>query len=109
MEHSVVLRDSLNVNMKLFPMGLVPITQTLRPWGFPFDFLFAKKSMLILSSGYTTISKSTVNICERGLLEVTALKCSAKGAVNSSFPNAPYTKPSTNKSTTEMQFVMDLP
>ena len=43
-----------------------------------------------------------VKICQGDLLGVTALKRSTKGAMNSSFCNAPYTKPSTSKATTKM-------
>ena len=39
---------------------------------------------------------------------MTALKRSTKGVMNSSFGNAPYTKPSTSKTAMEMQFVMNL-
>ena len=93
--------------MKLFPRGLAPVTQTLSLLSTSFDFRFAKNSVPELSPGYATVSKSTVKNCQ-DLLEVTTLKPSAKGAANSSFRNVPYRKPSTSKTTTEMQFIMDL-
>ena len=46
--------------------------------------------------------EATVNICQGALPKVTDLKRSAKGTMKISFRNAPYTKPSTSKSTTEM-------
>ena len=85
--------------MKLYRTGLFPITQDLRPQS-PFDFHFAKNSMPKLSSGYATVSKSTVKICQGDLPKVTDLKCSAKGAMKRSFRNAPYTNPSASKTTT---------
>ena len=57
--------------------------------------------MLKLYLGYALLAKSTAKICQGDLLEVAALKRSAKGAMNSSFRNAPYTKTSTSKTTTE--------
>ena len=89
--------------MKLFPRGLNPVAQTLRLQN-PFDFRFAKSNMPKLSPGYATVSKSTAkNLSRRSSdLKVAALKRSAKGAMNSSFRNAPYSKPSTRKTTMEM-------
>ena len=58
--------------------------------------------MLKLSPGYATVSKSTVKICQGDLPKVTNLERSAKGTMKTSFRNAPYTKPSTSKTTTEM-------
>ena len=55
-----------------------------------------------LSPGYATVSKSTVKICQGDLPKVTDLKRSGKGAMKNSFRNPPYTKPSTNKTSTEM-------
>ena len=55
-----------------------------------------------LSPGYATVTESTVKIGQGDLLKVTALNCSAKGALNSSFRDAPYTKPPTSKTTTEI-------
>ena len=46
--------------------------------------------------------KTTVKICQGDILRVIALKPSTKGATNSSFRSAPYTKPSKSKTTTEM-------
>ena len=85
--------------MKLFPRGFVPVTQALRP---PDYFHFAKNSVPKLIPGYATGSKSTVKICQRDLPKVTDLKRSAKGAMKSSVRNAPYTKPSTSRTTAEM-------
>ena len=87
--------------MKLYRRGLFPITQDLRPQS-PFDFHFAKNSMPKLSSGYATVSKSTVKICQGDLPKVTDLKGSPKGAMKSSFRNTHYIKPSTSKTSTEM-------
>ena len=53
-----------------------------------------------LSPGCATVSKSTVKICQGDLPQVTDLSGSPKGAMESSFRIAPYTKPS--KSKTEM-------
>ena len=46
--------------------------------------------------------KSFIKISQGDLLGTTALKRSTKEAMNSYFRNAPYTKPSTRKTTTEM-------
>ena len=46
--------------------------------------------------------KSTAKICQGNLFRVTVLKGSTKRAIYSSFCNAPYTKPSTSKSTLKM-------
>ena len=55
-----------------------------------------------LSPGYATVSKSIVKICQGDLPKVTDLKGSPKGAMNSSFRNTHYIKPSTSKASTEM-------
>ena len=55
-----------------------------------------------LSPGYATGGKSIVKICQGDLPNVTDLKRSAKGAMKGSFRNAPFTKPSTSKTTTEI-------
>ena len=53
---------------------------------------FAKNSMPKLSPSYATVSKITVTICQGDFPKVTDLKGSPKGAMKSSFRNAPYTK-----------------
>ena len=49
-----------------------------------------------------TVSKITVKICQGNLPKVTDLKRSAKGAMKSSFDNAPYTTPSSSRTTPKM-------
>ena len=76
--------------MKLFPMGLVPEAQALR------------KTLKHYAQTKPLLSKVLLKICQGDLLKATALKRSAKGAMNSSFRNAPCSKPSRRKTTTEM-------
>ena len=63
-----------------------------------FDLLQTKQQGDAISKGI----KSTVEICSGDLLRISALKRSTKRAMYSSFHNAPYTKLSTSKTTTEM-------
>ena len=100
-KHSSMFKRLSEFIMKLFPRDLFPVTQALRPPN-SFSFHFAKNSMPKLSPGYATVSKSTVKICQGDLPKVTNLERSAKGTMKTSFRNAPYTKPSTSKTTTEM-------
>ena len=55
-----------------------------------------------LSPGSATVSKKTVKTCQGDLPKVTDLKGFPKVAMKSSFRNAPYTKPSTSKTSKEM-------
>ena len=48
------LKDSLNINMKLFIGGLAPVTQADTDFQLPFKFCFAKNGMLKLSPGFIT-------------------------------------------------------
>ena len=58
-ENSSVFKRLSECIMKLFPRGLVPIDQALRPQN-PSDFRFAKNSITKLNPGYSTVGKSTV-------------------------------------------------
>ena len=100
-KHSSMFKRLSEFIMKLFPRRFFPVTQDLRPQS-PFDFHFAKNSLPKLSPGYATVSKSIVKICQGDLPKVTDLKGSPKGAMNSSFRNTHYIKPSTSKASTEM-------
>ena len=100
-KHSSMFKRLSEFIMKLFPRDLFPVTQALRPPN-SFSFHFAKNSMPKLSPGYATVSKSTVKICQGDLPKVNDLKGSPKGAMKSSFRNAPYIKPSTSKTSAEM-------
>ena len=48
------LKDSLNINMKLFIGGLAPVTQADTDFQLPFKFCFVKNGMLKLSPGFIT-------------------------------------------------------
>ena len=95
-KHSSVFKRLCEFTMRLFPRVLSPYHRLSHPQTL-FDFHFAKNSMPQLIPG-----EATVNICQGAFPKVTDLKRSAKGTMKISFRNAPYAKPSTSKSTTEM-------
>ena len=100
-KHSSMFKILSEFIMKLFPRDLFLVTQALRS---PKSFRLSlrKKQYAQTKPRYATVSKSNVKICQGDLPKVTDLKGSPKRAVKSSFRNAPYTKASKSKTSTEM-------
>ena len=58
---------------------------------------------------YNGLVQSAVKIYQRDFFKLAVLKCFTKGAMLSSFPKVPRTKPSTRKKIKEMQSLIELP